>query len=129
MPWVDKEKCTGCRICVEKCPVGAISLSAGPAGMEDEKAEINMEECIHCGTCHSVCPQEAVRHDGEKIPENIKANVEETKKFMELCAKHLGDAKEKGKCLARMIKYFKKEKLVAEKTLEELEKLKNAQSL
>lgn len=97
--------------------------------MEDEKAKINMEECIHCGTCHSVCPSEAVRHDSEKIPENIKANVEETKKFMELCAKYLGDVKEKNKCLQRMIKHFNKEKLVAEKTMEELEKLKNAQSL
>ena len=66
-----------------------------------------------------------MRHDSERIPENIKANVEETKKFMELCAKHLGDIKEKGKCLQRMIKYFNKEKIVAEKTMEELENLKN----
>ena len=119
MPWVDEDKCVGCRICVEKCPVEAIS-------MEDEKAKINMDKCIHCGTCHSACPEEAVRHDSEKMPDDIKANVEETKKFMQLCAKHLGDAKEKDKCLERMIKYFKKEKLVAEKTLEELEKIKNA---
>jgi len=122
MPWVSEEKCTGCNICVEKCPVDAIS-------MENEKANINMEECIHCGTCHGVCLQEAVRHDSEKIPEDIKSNVEETRKFMELCAKHLGDGKEKDKCLQRMIKYYNKEKIVAEKTVEELEKLKNAQSL
>ncbi len=119
MPWVDEEECTGCNVCVEKCPADAISI-------EDEKARINMEECIHCGTCHSVCPDEAIRHDSEKISENIKANVEETKKFMELCAKHLGDAKEKGKCLQRMIKYYNKEKIIAENTMEELEKLKNA---
>ncbi|MBN3038239.1 MAG: 4Fe-4S binding protein [Candidatus Omnitrophica bacterium] len=118
MPWVDEEKCTGCEVCVKKCPVEAIS-------MQDEKAEINMEECIHCGTCHSVCPQEAVRHDGEKVPQDIKANVEQTKRFMQLCAKHLGDAKESDKCLERMIKYYKKEKLIAEKTLGELEQLNN----
>jgi len=122
MPWVDEEKCTGCNICVERCPVDAIS-------MENQRAEIDMDKCIHCGTCHSVCPQEAVRHDSEKIPENIKANVEETKKFMELCARYLDDVKEKNKCLQRMIKHFNKEKLVAEKTVEELEKLKNVQSL
>ena len=119
MPWVDKEKCTGCKVCVEKCPVDAIS-------MDDQKAKINMDECIHCGTCHSVCPQEAVRHDSEKIPEDIKVNVEETKRFMGLCAKFLGVEKEKWKCLERMKKHFKKEKLIAEKTLEELEKIKNA---
>ncbi len=123
MPWVDKEKCIGCGICIEKCPVGAISLSAEQAGIEDRKAKINMEECIHCGTCHSVCPQEAVRHDSEKIPGDVKLNVEETKKFMEFCAKYLGDSKEKQKCLNRMIKHFNKEKIVAEKTLEELKTL------
>lgn len=117
MPWVDTEKCTGCKICIEKCPVGAISI-------EDRKAKINMEECIHCGTCHSVCPQEAIRHDSEKIPDDVVANVERIKEFMELCAKYLGDSKEKQKCLNRMIKYFNKEKIVAEKTLEELEALK-----
>ncbi len=122
MPWVDKDGCVGCGICVEKCPVGAIS-------MEDGKAKINMEECIHCGICHSACPNEAVRHDSEKIPEDVKNNVEQTKKFMELCAKYLGDVKEKGKCLQRMIKHYNKEKIVAEKTIEELEKLKEAQPL
>jgi len=88
MPWVDEDKCTGCKVCVEKCPVSAII-------MVDEKARINMDECIHCGTCHSVCPQEAVRHDGEKIPEFVKANVKETERCMELCAKYLGDSNEK----------------------------------
>ena len=117
MPWVDKEKCVGCTACVNVCPAGAISW-------EEEKAKINMDKCIRCGTCHSVCPQEAIRHDGEKIPENIKANVELTKKCMEDCAKYLGNIKEKDKCLERMTKYFNKEKVVAEKTLEELEKLK-----
>ena len=116
MPWINKDGCVGCGICVEKCPVNAIT-------MEDKKARIDMEKCIHCGTCHSVCPEEAVRHDGEKIPDDVKANVEITKRFMELCAKYLGDDKEKDKCLTRMKKHFNKEKIVAEKTLEELEKL------
>lgn len=122
MPWVDIEKCTGCEVCVEECPVGAIL-------MEDEKSKINMEICIHCGICHDVCPQEAIRHDSERIPEVVKDNIEETKGFMEACAKYLGDVKEKEKCLMRMIKHFRKEKIIVEKTLEELEKIKNAQSL
>jgi len=116
MPWVDKEKCMSCGICVEKCPVDAIS-------MQTEKAQINMDACIHCGTCHSVCPQEAIRHDGEKTPQDIKSNVEQTKGFMELCAKRLGSEDEKRKCLERMKKYYNKEKVVAEKTLEELDRL------
>ena len=65
-----------------------------------------------------------MKHDSEKIPDDVKANVEMTKRFMELCAKHLGDDKEKDKCLTRMKKRFNKEKIVAEKTLNELEQLK-----
>ena len=43
---------------------------------------------------------------------------------MDACAKHLDDVREKDKCLERMLKHFQREKLVAEKTLEELMKLK-----
>jgi ferredoxin len=118
MPWIDKDMCTGCGMCVEACPVDAIVL-------ENELAEIHMSDCIRCGTCHDICDQEAVRHDGEKVPDEVRANVEETKYFMEACEKYLGRAEERQKCLNRMIKYFTKEKLVAEKTLEELELLRN----
>ena len=118
MPWIDETNCTGCGICIEECPVDAIS-------MKNEEAGINMAECIRCGVCHDICPQEAVRHDGEQIPGIVKSNVEMTKKSMELCAKYLGNAKEKDNCLDRMIKFFNREKVIAEKTLEEIKKLKN----
>jgi ferredoxin len=118
MPWVDDSRCTGCGICLGECPVGAIV-------MENNKAEIKMEDCIRCGICHDACASEAVRHDSEKIPEYIKINVEMTKKFMEDCAKYLGSEEEKNKCLTRMMKHFNKEKIIAEKTLERLEDLKN----
>ena len=114
MPWIDKNKCVGCEICVEECPAGTISI-------ENWKAEIDMDGCIHCGTCHSICSEDAVRHDSEKVPDRIKANVLETKKFMDDCEKYLGDPEEKTKCLNRMKKYFINERLIAEKTLDELE--------
>ena len=56
----------------------------------------------------------------------MKANVEETKYFMQACEKYLGNAKERQKCLNRMIKHFAKEKMVAEKTIEELELLRKS---
>ncbi|MDD3296992.1 MAG: 4Fe-4S binding protein [Candidatus Omnitrophica bacterium] len=117
MPWVDVNNCTGCKICVQKCPVGAISL-------QDKKAKINMDKCIRCGRCHQVCPKKAVKHDSLKIPEEVGNNVKKTISFMKLCAQHFKDSEEADKCLERMIKYFNKEKAVAEKTLEEIEKLK-----
>jgi len=120
MPWIDKDMCTGCGTCVEECPVGTISVSG-------DTADINMDNCIHCGICHEVCTEDAVRHDSEKIPDRVEANVTETKKFMSDCEKYLKSEEEGQKCLKRMIKYYNNEKVIAEKTLDELESLKTVQ--
>ena len=118
MPWINVEDCNGCGICVEECPVNTIAM--------EQEAEIDMDGCIRCGICHDVCPQDAVKHDSEKVPEIIDMNVEMTIKNMELCAKYLDNEQERMKCLNRMIKHFNREKIIAEKTLKELEKLKSA---
>jgi pyruvate ferredoxin oxidoreductase delta subunit len=49
-PSVDKEKCTGCRLCLMYCPEGAIR--ADEAG----KPEIDMRFCKGCGVCANECP-------------------------------------------------------------------------
>jgi ferredoxin len=45
-------------------------------------AVIDERACIRCGTCHDVCPHEAVRHDSERIPEDVAANVEWTQNLL-----------------------------------------------
>jgi ferredoxin len=50
---VDKAKCDGCEICVDKCFVAAIE-------MKDRKAIIT-DDCKACGRCHDVCPVGAVK--------------------------------------------------------------------
>jgi len=50
---INQEKCTGCGLCVEICPVEAIS-------MEDDKAKIDAEKCVDCGQCVGECPNEAI---------------------------------------------------------------------
>ena len=49
---VDKEKCTGCGVCVDICPVEAIKI-------ENDKAVIS-DECVDCGACVNQCPKEAI---------------------------------------------------------------------
>ena len=43
--------------------------------IENEKAEIDMTKCVHCGTYHSVCREDAVRHDSEKVDSIYKRNT------------------------------------------------------
>ncbi len=114
---MDEESCTGCGVCVEECPVDTIY-------MREDIAFIDMDGCIRCGVCHDVCPEEAVRHDSERIPQEVEANIAQTREYMDACAVQLGDEREKQKCLGRMIKHFNKERIVAEKTLEALQALK-----
>ncbi len=57
-PRAQKEKCTGCRICVENCPAGAIDFQGIP--------RVNYRQCIDCLCCHELCPEQAF----ELIQEN-----------------------------------------------------------
>ena len=67
---VDGELCTGCAVCEERCPVGAIELS-------DELAVVKKERCIGCGLCASGCSTDAVelyrRDDLPATPESMPA--------------------------------------------------------
>ena len=50
---IDTEKCTGCGICVDVCPVEAIKI-------ENDKAKIDNDTCTDCGTCIDECPNDAL---------------------------------------------------------------------
>jgi len=107
MPWVSEERCTGCGICVEECPVSAIVQK------EDGVAEINEAECIRCGECHDVCPEEAVRHDKERIPQEVADNLRWVRKLLG----HFDGPEEQAAFMERMARFFKKQKQVSERTL------------
>lgn len=49
-----EEACSGCLVCVARCPMGA--MTAG-----DGRAELNADRCIGCGLCVTTCPTGAMR--------------------------------------------------------------------
>jgi ferredoxin len=51
---IDQEVCTGCGVCVERCPTEAIELNDNEEAVRDENA------CFGCGICARFCPEEAI---------------------------------------------------------------------
>ena len=59
--------CKGCGLCIEKCPVKCISWSSEGLGVYGTpRVEANMEKCILCGICQTVCPDCAIRVEKKK---------------------------------------------------------------
>ncbi len=59
---MNEEKCIGCGLCVEYCPMKALEL-------RDKKVIFTPERCIGCGVCVHKCPEEAIvliRRDEEQ---------------------------------------------------------------
>ena len=59
MPWVKEDECVGCGICVQQCPVGAISMNA------NQVAVIDNNKCTNCAKCFDVCPRGAIHPNSE----------------------------------------------------------------
>jgi NADH-quinone oxidoreductase subunit F len=52
--YVITDDCIGCTLCAQHCSTGAITLRPY------EKHVVDDEKCIRCGSCKSVCPENAV---------------------------------------------------------------------
>jgi len=51
--FVDETRCTGCGLCTDVCPTGAISVANGVA-------QVSQSLCQECETCLSTCPTGAI---------------------------------------------------------------------
>ena len=91
----------------------------GAITMDGESAVIDEKACIRCGQCHDICPQEAVRHDSERIPLEVTANVQWTRDLL----RHFESAADKRGLLERMKRFFAKERRVAEESIARLDQL------
>lgn len=62
--FVDKEKCTACKVCEQFCPDGCIEVKE----FGNEKfAVVDYNFCKGCGVCASVCPQEAIKMEIKEL--------------------------------------------------------------
>jgi Pyruvate/2-oxoacid:ferredoxin oxidoreductase delta subunit len=59
---VNHALCAGCGICVDECPIGAISLV-------DDIAQVDADLCDGCGECIHICPNHALAWVVEPVPE------------------------------------------------------------
>jgi iron only hydrogenase large subunit-like protein/uncharacterized Fe-S cluster-containing protein len=64
-----RANCKNCYKCIRACPVKAIQ-------MKDHQAEIIDERCVICGTCLTICPQNA---------KTVKSDVENIKRLLDDC--------------------------------------------
>lgn len=51
-PWLVRDECTRCEICMKSCPADAISMEPYPV--------IDRKACIECYCCSEMCPEEAM---------------------------------------------------------------------
>lgn len=67
-PFIDKEACAGCSVCVESCPMDCLQIE-GPKFHGDIHTVaylVNEEQCIGCGICAKTCPIWAITMRGGK---------------------------------------------------------------
>ncbi len=71
-----QNNCTGCGLCLEVCPAGAIEMK------EPCRPRIRRERCIDCFRCAEVCPEQAMIVWGRLMSvEEVMEEVERDKPF------------------------------------------------
>ncbi len=78
----DKKNCTGCGMCSNICPKGAIIMVENKDGFYEP--QIDADKCIDCNLCNKVCPA-LVKRDIDDTPECYAAQLK-NKNILKECA-------------------------------------------
>jgi heterodisulfide reductase subunit A len=81
--YIIEEKCNGCGLCAQKCPIEAVDLYNEGLGKRSAiyveypqavplKYAIDREKCIGCGTCFEICKANAVQYDQKDSDTSLK---------------------------------------------------------
>jgi heterodisulfide reductase subunit A len=81
--YIIEEKCNGCGLCAQKCPIEAVDLYN--EGLSNKSAiyvdypqavplkyMIDREKCIGCGTCYEICKAKAIEYDQQDSEATLK---------------------------------------------------------
>lgn len=68
---VDRDKCTGCGLCVKVCPGGVLSLDGTKTVRMAPFEEYGWNGCWQCEHCLAVCPAGAVSIFGHRPEDSL----------------------------------------------------------
>jgi len=71
------KKCSGCKACINICPVGAIGEKSDILGFSYPK--VDLEKCINCGMCENVCQIDKVQLNARKEQRYFAAQCKDEK--------------------------------------------------
>jgi NAD-dependent dihydropyrimidine dehydrogenase PreA subunit len=81
MAYVVTDACIKDFVCVPECSTTAIAPAEGdPAAAGATQVFINPDECIDCGNCASICPQNAI-FSIDELPADKTEFAEKNKAF------------------------------------------------
>ena len=65
-PTINRDRCTGCRLCIENCPVSALKLCEPKCRNDTDMYSVLAfpAKCTGCGMCAHVCPVKAITMNG-----------------------------------------------------------------
>ena len=81
--YIIEDKCNGCGLCAQKCPIEAVDLFNEGLGMRSAiyvkypqavplKYMIDREKCIGCGTCDEICKAHAIQYEQKDSEATLK---------------------------------------------------------
>lgn len=65
--WVDAQRCIGCTLCVQVCPMDVLRMDRDPQGRPVARV-VYRDDCQTCFLCEEECPVDAIYVAPDRSP-------------------------------------------------------------